>query len=351
VSLLEIPGTLKGSAMQVSTFMSRRLVALVGAVAVALAAGGLTACGGGGSGTAKTADGTTNITVLRSTGSTFEPLYIAQDQGFFKDEGLNVTIKEGAQDTSQNAPSVINGEAQLAMTDSSGFIKGAASGLPIQIVADLQASTTSAPPSDGLIVAKNSPIKSFADVGGKTIALPALGGTLEFICDYSAEQAGVDPSTIKYVSLPLTSLNDAVQKGQVDAAYVFATFLDAAKASGMRAIGVGTNALPGLPQALLFANTSWLKGNADTAKKFVAAVTKAVDYANKNPGAVRAVDTKYTQLPADYIKGRTIQPFYAGIDTSSLGTVVTDMKKYGLIDTEPETSTMLWSGAPTETIK
>lgn len=321
-----------------------RPASALAAAALALA---LTGCGGGDDEAA--GDGT-SITVLRSTGSTFEPLYIAQEQGFFKDEGLDVTIKAGAQDTSQNAPSVINDEAQFAMTDSSGFIKGAASGLPIQIVSDLQASTTAAAASDGLIVPAGSAITSFADVEGKTIALPALGGTLQFICQYSAEQAGADPSKINFVALPLTSLVDAVQKGQVDAAYVFATFLDAAKAAGMSAIGEGTNALPGLPQALLFSSTSYLDKNADTAKKFVAAVSKAIDYANSNPDAVRAVDTKYTELPADYIKGRTIQPFAAGIDTDSFSTIVSGMKDYGLIDKEPDAASLVWSGAATEDI-
>lgn len=336
--------------MSQSTILSgriRKASALVAAAAFALS---LAACGSSGD-SSESSSGSAKITVLRSTGSTFEPLYIAQEQGFFKSEGLDVTIKEGAQDTSQNAPSVIKGEAQFAQTDSSGFIKGAASGLPVQIVSDLQAATTQAAPSDGLVVKKDSPITSFADVEGKTIALPALGGTLQFICMYSAEQAGADPSKIKFVALPLTSLIDSVQKGQVDGAYVFATFLDAAKAAGMNAIGEGTNALPGLPQALLFSSTSYLKAHPDQAKKFVAAITKAIDYANKNPDAVRAVDTKYTQLPADYIKIRSIQPFFAGIDTDSFGTIVSGMKKYGLIDKEPDAKTLLWSGAPTEDIK
>ncbi|CAN5397717.1 ABC transporter substrate-binding protein [soil metagenome] len=314
----------------------------------ALAALALTACGTSDSSSSSDAD---SVTVLRSTGSTFEPLFIAQEQGFFADEGLDVTIKEGAQDTSQNAPSVVNGEAQFAMTDSSGFIKGAASGLPIQIVSGLQASTTTVPASDGLVVPADSDITSFADVGGKTIALPALGGTLEFICDYSAEQAGVDPSTIDYVSLPLTSIVDAVAKGQVDGAYVFATFLDAAESQGMNVIGEGTSALPGLPQALLFGDSTWLADNGDSATKFVNAIEKAVDYANENPEAVRAVDTEYTELPAEYIKNRQIQPFYSDIDTDSFSTIVSGMKSYGLIDSEPDAGTLLWSGAPTGTIE
>jgi NitT/TauT family transport system substrate-binding protein len=329
---------------------STRRSLLAGVVALT-AAGALAACGGDddSGGTTTAADGTTAITVLRSTGSTFEPLYIAQDQGFFKEAGLNVTIKPGAQDTSQNAPSVLNGEAQFAMTDSSGFLKAAAQKLPVRIVSNIQAATTKTPPSDGLLVKKDSTIKTYKDLEGKTVGLSALGGTLQFICEYSAKQAGGDPSKIKFVALPLTSLNDSVLQGKVDAVYTFATFLDAGKAAGLTAIGIGTNALPGLPQALLFSSEAWLAKNGDTAKKFNTAMTKAYEYANAHPDAVREVDTKYTKLPPDYIKNRSIQLFSAPIDTTVLQTVVTNMVDFGLLKTAPDSGALLWDQAATTT--
>jgi NitT/TauT family transport system substrate-binding protein len=320
------------------------------AAAAFLAVVALAACSSNKASSAKTnAAGLTSVTVLRSTGSTFEPLYIAQDQGYFKDAGLDVTIKAGAADTSQNAPSVINGEAQFAMTDSSGFLKAAAQKLPVKMVTQLQAATTKTAPSDGLLVKAKSSIKSFADVEGKTIALPALGGTLQFISEYSAKQAGADPSKIKFVALPLTSLLDAVSSGKVDGAYTFATFYDAGKAAGLRAIGDGTNALPGLPQAILFSSNQNLAKNPDVSKKFIDAVAKAVDYANTHPDAVRAVDTKYTKLPADYIAKRTIQLFSSPINTATMQTVVKNMVDFGLIKTTPAENSLYWEKAPTTT--
>ena len=68
-----------------------------------------------------------------------------------------------------------------------------------------------------------------------------------------------------------------------------------------------------------------------------------------NPDAVRAVDSKYTQLPADYIKNRTIQIFGAPVDTDTLKTVIDNQHAFGLIKTAPDLSKILWSGAPTTT--
>ncbi|WP_432825900.1 ABC transporter substrate-binding protein [Dactylosporangium sp. CA-092794] len=337
--------------MQVNVLVSRRRAGILGLAVVAALS--LAACGdaSSGSNSADSSGGLTKITVLRSAGSTFEPLYIAQDQGYFKANGLEVEIKAGASDQSQNAPSVLRAEAQFAMADSVQVTKAVAAGLGIQMVAGLQSSTTTTEPSDGLAVAKDSPIKSFADIGGKTIALPNLKGSVELICDYLAEQAGVDPKTIHYVALPLNSIVDSLNKGQVDGAYIFSTFLDAARNAGDRIIGQGMNTLPGFPQAVLFAGTDWLKKNADTAKKFVDAVSKGIDYANKNPEAVRDIDTKYTQLSADYIKNRTIQTFYAEIDKDTMGILVTKMQTFGIAEKAPDLSSLIWSDAPTGDIK
>jgi NitT/TauT family transport system substrate-binding protein len=318
---------------------------------VALAAALLSGCGGGGSGsdTKTNSDGTVDVTVLRSTGATFEPLYIAADQGYFKAAGLNVTIKAGAADTSQNAPSIVNGEAQFAMTDSSGFLKAAAQKLPVRIVSGLQSSTTKTAASDGLLVKPDSPIKTFADVGGKTIGLAALGGTLQFATQYSAKQAGADPKSIKFVALPVASLNDAVMSGKVDGAYTFATFLEAGKAAGLRAIGEGTNALPGLVQSLLFASESYLAGNAATAKKFIDAVAKGIEYANAHPDAVTAVDRQYTKLPEDYLAHRPTLIFSPDINTVVMRTVIQNMKEFGIITAEPTDDALYWDQAPKTT--
>jgi len=292
-----------------------------------------------------TGDEITDITVLRSTGNSFEPLYIAQEQGFFTDARLNVTIKVGAADTSANVPSIVNNEAQFAMTDSSGFIKGVAAGLPVLAVAQLQASDASADPSDGLILAADSPIQRFKDLEGKTVGLPSLGSTVEMATDYFVKKDGGDPTKINFVSLPLPTLNEAVASGQVDAGYTFSVFYDAAKADGMRVLGKGTNEIDGLPQALLFASADYLAANADSTERFVAAMTKAIDYANANPDAIRAVDAAQTTQTAEQIAARSIQPLKVSFIKSAMDTVIETQVEFHLIPTAPSGS-VFWSGAP-----
>ncbi|MGW2047121.1 ABC transporter substrate-binding protein [Streptomyces sp. NPDC001858] len=306
----------------------------------------LTACGGD-STTAASADGKAEITVLRSNGAIFEPLYIAEQQGYFEDAGLDVTIKAGAQDTSQNAPSVLNGEAQFAMTDSSGFLKGAAQDMPIRIVTGLQSATTRTDPTDGLLVKKDSTIESFADLEGETVGISALGGTIQFICEYLVQKAGGDPGKVKFVALPTTSLTDAATSGKTDAIFSFGPFYFAGLDSGLRSIGNGMNDVPGMVQGLLFSSEKYLSSNAGTAKKFIDAVAKAITYANANPAAVKAIDKKYTQVPAAFIDAHDTNYYDKNLDTTVMRTVITKMHEFDLLDNEPKDTALYWDQAPT----
>ena len=329
--------------MQTSRTPRRRALILLSALAVTAP---LTACGGE-SGAATTSDGKAKITVLRSNGAIFEPLYIAQQQGYFKDAGLDVTIKAGAQDTSQNAPSVLNGEAQFAMTDSSGFLKGAAQDMPIRIVTGLQSATTKTDPTDGLLVKKDSEIESFKDLEGKTVGISALGGTIQFICEYLVQKAGGDPSKVKFVALPTTSLTDAATSGKTDAIFSFGPFYFAGKDSGLRSIGNGMNDVPGMVQGLLFSSQEYLSKNADAAKKFVEAVAKAITYANAHPAAVKAIDKKYTEVPATFIDAHDTNYYDKALNTTVMRTVITKMHEFDLLDKEPGDDALYWDQAPT----
>ncbi|MFT4210500.1 MAG: ABC transporter substrate-binding protein [Microbacterium sp.] len=318
--------------------------AVIGATALVMVA--LAACGSGGSDDAS--GGTTDITVLRSTGSTFEALYIAQEQGYFEDAGLNVTIEAGASDTSQNVPSVLNGEAQFAMTDIGGLAKAVASGLEVESVVQIQASSADIEQSDGLLVAADSDITSPSELSGKTVGLPVLGGNLQMVAMYSVEKAGGDPTSVNWVALPTASLLDSLQSGQVDAISSFSTYYSEALAAGAVSIDKGGQELLGDPQSLIFASSSWLADNADTAEAFVDAYIKGAQYANDNPDAVRAVDTEYTEMDADTIANRALQAFDWAFDVDAVDLAAQNFLDFGIIDTAISSSDLLWSEAPTD---
>ncbi|MGC4112749.1 MAG: ABC transporter substrate-binding protein [Nocardioides sp.] len=331
--------------MQGRTVSRRQFAALLGAIV--MGATGLAACGSSDT-TTTDSKGLTDITVLRSTGGTFEALIIAQQQGYFTDAGLNVDIKAGASDTSQNVPSVIKNDAQFAMTDIGGLTSAVAQGLGVKAVVQIQASSTSVAQSDGILVAKGSSITSPKQLEGKKVALPVLGGNLQMMAEYSVAKAGGDPSKVKWVALPTASLLDSLNKGQVDAIDTYSIYYSEAIAAGAKSIDKGSQELIGDPQSLIFASSSWLSKNASTASAFVKAYEKGATYANAHPAAVRAVDKKYTTMDAKTIATRELQAFDPVFNTKAVALTASNFYKFGLTDNKVTVDDLIWSGAPSK---
>lgn len=317
---------------------SRRLVAAALAVTTlgALATACSSSSSSSSSAAASTGSGSAKVTVLRSQGAVFEPLIIAQDQGYFAKEGLDVTIRVGASDTSANVPLVLRGEAQFAMADVASVVKAAANNVPITIVSNLQASTLKTAPSDGMLVRKDGSLQNFKEISGKTIGVSGLDGISQFQVDYAAERAGVNPDTIKFVALPIPEMNTAVVKGQVAGVQTFASFLVAGEKMGLSDIGGSSNSLPGLPQGVLFSTKSYVAQNPVIVKKFDAAIDEAITYANSHAAAVDAIDLKYTELPASYIKNRQPQIYTPLLNTTVLALLAKDMDKFGITTSDPD---------------
>ena len=92
------------------------------------------------------------------------PIFVAQQQGFFKQQGLKVNIISPA-DPADPAKLVAAGHADLAITYQPQLVIQASQGLPLVRIAALIDT-----PLNCLTVNAAGPIHSLADLKGKTIA-------------------------------------------------------------------------------------------------------------------------------------------------------------------------------------
>ncbi|MEI7553397.1 MAG: ABC transporter substrate-binding protein [Verrucomicrobiota bacterium] len=102
-------------------------------------------------------------------------LYQAQARGFFREEGLEVTLIPGG----PNAfvmPKVATGQADIGQADSTNTLLQQAEGLPLlQIAAVFQDDPS------GLLIQASSPVRTFADLQGKTIIARPEWAFLKFL--------------------------------------------------------------------------------------------------------------------------------------------------------------------------
>lgn len=102
-------------------------------------------------------------------------LYQAQARGFFRDEGLDVTLRPGG----PNAfvmPNVATGKADIGQADSTNTLLQQAEGLPVvQFAAVFQDDPS------GILVNADSPVQRFEDLQGKTIIARPEWAFLKFL--------------------------------------------------------------------------------------------------------------------------------------------------------------------------
>lgn len=101
--------------------------------------------------------------------------YTALVKGYYKDEGLDVSIQPGGPYVSVERQVAV-GEAQFGMSSSDKILESIADGQPLVAVA-----ATMQHDPQGVMVRKDSPIRSFADLNGHTVAIKTGSTWWEYI--------------------------------------------------------------------------------------------------------------------------------------------------------------------------
>ncbi len=266
-------------------------VAAVAAAAAVLVAG----CGAGGSSGESGADAS-GVTTLRYQGWNNQVTLpeLADHLGFFggkiKLDWVGNTIS-GPQDVQS---------AATGQTDFGGAFGGAVAKL-VSSGADIRAVINYYGGDDrdygAYYVPKDSPIKSAKDLVGKKVAVNTLGGQNEADVFNQLRKEGLSPEEIKQVqlvTLPPPNQEDALRKGQVDAAGLSGQFKQRADAAGgLRVLWDEHQQYGPFNGGPYVFRNDFIKKNPDAVRAFVNGVGKAIQWARLTPrDEVIAVQTK-----------------------------------------------------------
>jgi NitT/TauT family transport system substrate-binding protein len=264
------------------------------------------------------------------------PLYVGIEQGFFRDENLEIKpqLAEGG---AAIIPSVISGDYQIGFSNTTSLIIAASKKLPVQIVAQgVLGGTGDDDAWDAVVARKGSGIKTPKDLEGKTIAVNTLNNVGPLTINNSMEKAGADYTKIKYIEIPFPDMNAALEAKRVDAAFEVEPAYSGGKAAG------GTPVLhsyeetaPNLTVATYFASKEYIAKNGDVVDRFKRAVEKSLDYASKNPDVVRKAIGTYTDIPAEVLDKITLPQWKADLNEPTIQQVADLAKKYGYIEEVP----------------
>jgi NitT/TauT family transport system substrate-binding protein len=319
----------------------------------ALAAIGLVlsiaACGSGGSGGAPAAADcpepteTTRLTVGILPIIDSAAFQVAQDQGFFEDEHLEV---EGQIFTAGTAviAAVLSGDVQIGWAAINGSFNGLSQNTPIVSVASGAYSDVGENDSGGIVVAGGSGIRSIADLQGRTVSIIAQQSLAHLEVMAALDANGVDPASVTYVEIGFGDIPAAVQAGRIDAGLTQEPFTSLAVNQGLRIAGHPVSEIFGGPTQL----TEWLTSeqfageNPCAVQQFQRAINRANEYAQENPDAARAaIRTLIPSLDAALVEQVTLPVWRGEVDRSSYETVLGLMRTYAGFTAEPDLGTYL----------
>lgn len=136
-------------------------------------------------------------------------LVIAREKGFFAAAGLDVTLLEPA-DPSAPPRLVAGGQGDIGLSYQPNLYQQVAEGLPL-----VRVGAAVATPLNSLVVLADGPVKTIADLKGRTIGY-SVAGFEEALLSTMLASAGLTLQDVKLVNVNF-ALTPALMAGQVDA--------------------------------------------------------------------------------------------------------------------------------------
>jgi NitT/TauT family transport system substrate-binding protein len=231
------------------------------------------------------------------------PLTICERLGYFKEQGLDVTIND-FRGGAQSLQALVGGSVDVVTGAYEHTIRMQAKGQDVRALIELGR-------FPGIVVAlrkeKAAGYKSAADLKGMKIGVTAPGSSTNFFVMYLMSKAGLKPADASYIGVGIgPSAVAAIKKGELDALSNLDPVMtkleqdgdikiiaDSRTEEGTRAIFGGSN-----PAAVLYAKQDFIEKNPNTAQALVNAFYKTLKWLEKaTPEEIAAT------VPEDYYLG------------------------------------------------
>jgi len=223
------------------------------------------------------------VRVGTTSSSSDAPLFIADKKGYFRQEGLEVEFTPFDSAAKMIAP-LGTGQLEVgAGSPAAGFFNAVARHVNIKIVAD----KGSMPPGYGYLVilvrkdlVDSGKYKSYADLKGMKVALPAPGTTTDSTLNEALKRGGLKWGDVEVTHLGFPQHVVAFQNKAIDASVTTEPSATRAVQMGIAVrVGGGDEVHPRQQVATILYSAEFIKQRPDDARRFMRAYLKAArDY-------------------------------------------------------------------------
>jgi NitT/TauT family transport system substrate-binding protein len=329
--------------------MHRSIRAVVLGLIAALVAAGCGNDGGGGNSTGQGGGGAApnqnqpvTIKVAETAGFPAAFLTWGQQQGNFSKHGLNLQIDTSAGGATV-IPGVVNGTYQIAGSNSASVLLAASRDLPIRVIAPGTFGTEQVGKDFAAVLVKpDSGISDAAGLAGKTVAVNTLKNIAEVTVKASLQAKGIDFSSIKFAEMGFPEMLPALEKGQIDAAFLIEPFVSIGLKGGNKAVlWPYVESQPGLEIGTFISSQKYIDENPKVIEAFQAGLKDTVAAINNSPDGFRSALPALAKMDPEVAKTVVFPAYKPDVDVASLTFVAERLKEYGIVQQAPDATKLV----------
>ena len=215
------------------------------------------------------------LKLAHSTWVGYGPFYIAQEKGFFTEEGVEIELSV-MENTPLKMGALMAGRVDIVASTADEFPTYMRDGKPLRYILAVDNSNG----GDGVVAQKD--IATVADLKGRTVAFEE-GSVSQFFINALLAREGMTQADIKMVNMTATDAGVAFTANRVDAAVTWEPHLSQGAATDHGKVLVSSAETPGLIVDVIGVLASTAEEHEAELKAFVRAWQRALDFLESNP--------------------------------------------------------------------
>jgi NitT/TauT family transport system substrate-binding protein len=229
------------------------------------------------------------VTIPFPSGAVFYPLFVAEDLGYFAEEGLTVTV-EPVDGSGAIMQSILSQQAEIGLPSPGPLLQAVNEGAELQSVYTLFQSNVFA-----LVTPSDGEVAELADLEGATIGVGTLdGGEVPFVRALLSQEAGLEEGDYDLLAVGDGGTAAVALEGGDVIAYA-AAFPDVAilRLQGLDVTDLISPTFESFFDSVVTMETSFIEENPDVVEGFGRALAKATQWGFDNPNDIIDITSSY----------------------------------------------------------
>ena len=275
--------------------------------------------------------GMTELRLAAAPDDDITPALYARQAGLFKNAGITVTIQALSNGTAV-AAAVAGGAIDIGKASLLSIINAHARGVPFVIVAP-SAIADATGSYGGLLVPKDSLVKTARDLTGKTVSVPALHDIQSLGLQAWIDKNGGDSKSVSLIEIPVTGVNIALDANRIAAGILSNPSLAQAMATG-KYRSIAKPVPEGFNHCMVAAWVStvdFTAKNAAVVRRFGQVIQAASAYANAHHDKTVDLIAEFSGIDRATVATMTRAPYATTLNPVLVQPIVDAAARYGAI--------------------